>query len=220
VELMADKTSAGRMIDPRESEQPKTKTDRPAAWRIKWTVIVIEFLVLFGFWILLSGRYQTKYLVIGLCAAGIVTYLTHDLLYQNSKFSGENALTLSIILACSLRLILYVPWLVWAIIKANIQVALIIISPHMPIDPGFLQFKTRLRKKISLVTLANSITLTPGTITVDLKGDTFIVHAIVRGAASDLESGVMQNKAGSIFLDYKDPLPNCSWRHSCEEIEK
>jgi multicomponent Na+:H+ antiporter subunit E len=188
-------------------------------WKYKAVASVIEFVLLFAFWVLISGRFQIKYLLIGVGASIVVTYLTHDLLY-NSRTGKIVSSATGYSLACSLRLIAYIPWLVWAVIKCNIQMALIILNPHLPIDPGFLQFKTQLTKKVSMVTLANSVTLTPGTITVDLTNNTFIIHAINRGSASDLESGLMQNKAGAIFCDVRDPAPTCSWVHSCEELER
>jgi multicomponent Na+:H+ antiporter subunit E len=203
----------------KEMDITQLREVKRARWQAKFTAIIIEYVLLFLFWVLLSGRYQLKYLLIGAGACALVTYLTHDLLYRPNS-SKKIPLGASFTLSCALRLIAYIPWLVWAIIKANIQVAMIIIKPQMPIDPGFLQFKTKLTRKIALVTLANSITLTPGTITVDLQGDTYIIHAIVRGAASDLESGLMQNKAGAIFCDCKDSAPACSWAHSSKELEK
>lgn len=203
----------------KEMDISKIKEAKLARWQTKLTALGIEFVLLFAFWVLISGHYQLKYLLIGAGASAVVTYLTHDLVYNPGlvkTISPGAGFTLS----SALRLIAYTPWLVWAIIKANIQVAMIIMNPKLPIDPGFLQFKTQLTKKISQVTLANSITLTPGTITVDLKEDTYIIHAIIRGAASDLESALMQNKAGSIFGDCKDKAPTCLWVHSCKELEK
>jgi multicomponent Na+:H+ antiporter subunit E len=179
----------------------------------------LEFTVLFAFWVLISGHFQLKYLLMGVGFSALVTYITKDLIYKPG-YGQTAALGAGYILSCAWRLILYIPWLVWAIIKCNIQIAIIILNPRLPIDPGFLQFKSQLTKKVALVTLANSITLTPGTITVDLTHNIFVVHAIVRGSASDLESGLMQNKAGAIFGDVKDPAPTCSWVHSCEELEK
>lgn len=178
----------------------------------------IEFIVLFAFWVLISGHYQLRYLLMGVGFSALVTYITRDLLYEpGGKLMAAGA---RYIFACGWRLILYIPWLVWAIIKANIQMALIILNPHLPIDPGFLQFQTGLTKKVSLVTLANSITLTPGTITVNLTSNIFVIHAITRSSASDLESGHMQNKVGAVFGESWESPPSCSWVHSCEELKK
>lgn len=200
-----------KIISPKEAKL--------ARWQTKITAIGIEYVLLFIFWILISGHYQLKYLLIGAGASALVTYLTHDLLY--TRHSGKTiAPGARFTLSCSVRLIAYIPWLVWAIIKANIQVAILIMHPKMPVDPGFLQFKTQMKRKISQVTLANSITLTPGTITVDLSNDTYIVHAITRKAACDLESALMQNKAGTIFGDCQDTAPTCLWVHSSKELKK
>jgi multicomponent Na+:H+ antiporter subunit E len=203
----------------RELKPGKKIETVPTPWQTRLIASGVEFILLFAFWILISGHYQLKYLIIGMGACALVTYLTKDLVYKPGH-GKATASGLGYTLSCAFRLIAYVPWLVWAIIKCNIQMAMIILNPSMPIDPGFIKFKTRLTKKISQVTLANSITLTPGTITVDLIDDTYIVHYIVPGSASDLESGLMQNKAGAIFCDSRDPAPACSWAHSCEDLEK
>jgi len=203
----------------RELEATKERTVARSRRQAKLISVGVEFVLLFAFWILISGHYQLKYLLIGVGASALVTYLTKDLVYKPG-YGKEVTSRIGYTLSSAVRLVLFLPWLVWAIIKCNIQMALIILNPRLPIDPGFLQFKTRLMKKVSLVTLANSITLTPGTITVDLTGKNFVIHAINRGAASDLESGLMQNKAGAIFCDLKDPEPDCAWVHSSQELEK
>ncbi len=203
----------------REVEVTQGRKAVSSRWKARVVAFGIEFLLLFSFWILISGHYQLRYLLIGLGASALVTYLTKDLIYKPEYGKDVNS-GVWYPFSCAWRLILYIPWLMWAIIKCNIQIAMIILNPRLPIDPGFLQFKSKLTKKVSLVTLANSITLTPGTITVDLNNNIFLVHAIARGSASDLESGLMQNKAGAIFCDIKDSAPSCSWVHSCEELKK
>ncbi len=72
------------------------------------------------------------------------------------------------------------------IIKANIDVARIVLHPRLPIEPSIVKFKTTLKGDTAKVSLANSITLTPGTITMDIIGDTFYVHALTREAAEDV----------------------------------
>jgi multicomponent Na+:H+ antiporter subunit E len=196
-----------------------TKTERNIKWQTKWTAIGIEFIVLFIFWVVLSGRFQLKYLIMGMVAAGLVTYLTHEFIYNPR--SAKKGPGTKYMFACAFRMILYFPWLVLAIIKANIQVAGILIKPHMPIDPVLLKFETKLSKRVSLVTLANSITLTPGTITIELENGKYIVHSLVRGCAGDLETGLMQNKVARIFDDNPEiTSPSCSWAHSLKELEQ
>lgn len=196
----------------------KTIKDKTTVWQIKWTAIGIEFIILYIFWIVLSGHFQLKWLVIGMVASGLVTYLTHDIFIPETteKWSGITYLFKS-----TLRFLLYLPWLILAIIKANLQVASILIKPRMPIDPVMLQFEPKLRKRISLVTLANSITLTPGTITVELEKGKYIVHSLVPGCAGDLETGVMQSKVAWIFDDNQETTPpHCSWTRSLPELDR
>jgi len=65
-----------------------------------------------------------------------------------------------------------------ALIKSNIDVAKRVLSPSLPINPGIVKFKTKLTKNFAKMVLANSITLTPGTLTIDIVDDTFYVHWI------------------------------------------
>jgi multicomponent Na+:H+ antiporter subunit E len=197
----------------------KEKAGGRTGRRVKWTVIAMEFITLYIFWILLSGRFQIKYLIIGAFAAGIVTYFTNDLIYSFSLKKGIIS-TVPEIYSAAIRLPGYALWLVWAIVKANIQIALIILNPKMPINPDILEFKTRLRKKVSLVTLGNSITLTPGTVTIDMGNDVYTVHSLLPLSAGDLESGLMQNKVGSVFGDFLDPAPSCKWSHCSGELRR
>jgi multicomponent Na+:H+ antiporter subunit E len=69
----------------------------------------------------------------------------------------------------------------------------------MPIDPKIIKFKTKLKKDISLVTFANSITLTPGTITADIREGDYYVHSLSKKVTDDLLSGEMENKVAHIF---------------------
>ena len=171
--------------------------------RMKWTVIGIEFISLFLFWILLSGRFQLKYLVIGLIASGIVTCFTSDLLYRHQGKKTTNP-SFRYMLVTAMRIFVYSFWLFWVVIKANIQIAAIILNPKMPVDPGVLYFKTGLRNRIALVTLGNSITLTPGTFTIAIKSGTYIIHYLLPKSADDLKSDLMQNKVIDVFSDNMD----------------
>ncbi|MBN1366694.1 MAG: Na+/H+ antiporter subunit E [Dehalococcoidales bacterium] len=199
-------------------EKPAGKKKRVALGRTGRTARAIQFVILFAFWVMLTGRYELKYLLIGIAAAALVTYLTGDLIYKPSRRKTPVP-GAGFVLRSAWHLLLYIPWLVRAIIKANIQVAIIIIKPKMPIDPVNLQFKTGLKNKVALVTLANSITLTPGTITVLLEKDTYTVHCLRSDYASDLETAVMQNKVGKVFETKPDTPPECTWKYSIKETK-
>jgi multicomponent Na+:H+ antiporter subunit E len=90
-------------------------------------------------------------------------------------------------------------------------VAYIVLHPKLPIEPGLLRFRTRLRSQVGHVILANSITLTPGTITVDLSDGTYLVHALVPGAAASLLEAKMQSKLEAIFGEPEEPQPEIRW---------
>ncbi|MCK5808279.1 Na+/H+ antiporter subunit E [bacterium] len=73
---------------------------------------------------------------------------------------------------------IYIFVFLWALIKSNLDVARRVVSPSLPINPGIVVVKTKLKTKLGRFMLANSITLTPGTLTVDTDGDTFYIHWI------------------------------------------
>ena len=95
--------------------------------------------------------------------------------------------------------ILYLPWLIYQIYLANLHVVYLVWHRGMPIDPKIIRFKTKLESDLALVTLANSITLTPGTITLDIRDGEYYVHALSKKVADDLLTGDMQNRVAKIY---------------------
>ncbi len=182
--------------------------------------IILQFVVLFAFWLLLSGRYQAKYIIIGAISAALVTFLTNDLFYfalQRNELPGIKARQ---VLLQIWRFLLYLPWLLLQIILANVQVAYLVLHPRMPIEPGLLLFRTKMRKGIAQVTLANSITLTPGTITASLEEGNYIIHNLKPPLASSLVEGTMQNRVAHVYLEEEEPKPETRWVHFLEELEQ
>ncbi len=92
------------------------------------------------------------------------------------------------------RLLLYAPWLVWEVVKANIDVARRILTPSLPISPRMIKVKAGQQSDLGRVIYANSITLTPGTVSVDVEDDTILVHALTKEAADGVETGEMDRK--------------------------
>ena len=109
------------------------------------------------------------------------------------------------------RFFTYLLWLVYSIIEANLQVAYLVLHPKLPIEPGLLRFTTQLQSEIGHVILANSITLTPGTITVHYSEGTYVVHTLVPQAATSLLEAKMQNKLQSIFGEAEELQPDIRW---------
>ncbi len=156
----------------------------------------MSFVILYTFWILLSGYFDFVHLSLGVVSALLVSYTSHHLLTGDVR-----AEDVSIEMKRIIRFFLYLPWLFYQITLANIDVAYRVLHPKMPIDPRILRFKTDLKTDIGLTTLANSITLTPGTVTIDIKDGEFFVHAISEESAESLLSGEMQMRVKNIEGD-------------------
>lgn len=156
--------------------------------------VIYTFLIMFGFWVLLSGKFDLFHLTLGVISSLLVAIMSHDLLFTERKRKGR--------LAEALRFIRYIPWLLFQILKANLHVATLALHPRMIdlIDPKIIKFKSKLKKDIALVTLANSITLTPGTITVRCQDGEFYVHALSKVSASGLP-GEMEERVAKVFKE-------------------
>ncbi|WP_336326994.1 monovalent cation/H+ antiporter subunit E [Halovenus sp. HT40] len=98
-----------------------------------------------------------------------------------------------------LRHIVYVPYLLWEIIKANIVVSAVILHPKMPIEPRLTRVRPAVWGSLPITVLANSITLTPGTLTVRVSGDSLIVHTLVPAARDDLFDGGLERGVRYVF---------------------
>lgn len=97
------------------------------------------------------------------------------------------------------RMVVVLPVLVWEIVKANFAIAYIILHPRLPIDPSMEVVDTDTRDGLERMVLANSITLTPGTVTVDVRGRAFTIHSLTARARSDLSKGRLQGLVSWVF---------------------
>jgi multicomponent Na+:H+ antiporter subunit E len=93
------------------------------------------------------------------------------------------------------RFLLYLPWILKEIVKANLHVTRLILDPKLPISPTVTRLRCSQRTD-GKVTYANSITLTPGTVTIDMEGDVLVVHTLTREAAAALQEGEMDRRVG------------------------
>jgi len=152
----------------------------------------ILFFILYLHWILWSGKFDAFHLSLGVISCALVTFMSYDLYFKRKKFSSK-------IIVEAIRFIKYIPWLFYQIVLSNIHVASLVLSPKMPIDPKVIRYKTKLKTDIALVTFANSITLTPGTITADISEGEYYVHALSKKVADDLMTGKMEDKVAYIF---------------------
>ncbi len=142
-------------------------------------------LVCYGLWLLLSGHYVPLLLALGALSVAIVVIvaLRMDVIDREGHPIHLTA-----------KALLYWPWLLWEIVKANVDVTRRILAPRMPISPTVVHLRASQRSELGRVIYANSITLTPGTVSMDIERDTITVHALTREAAQALRGGDMDRR--------------------------
>ena len=147
------------------------------------------FLLLLAFWLLLSGHYD--FWLIGL---GLISSVSVVLLATRMGIVDAEGLPLSMVPG----LLCYVPWLFGTVIRANFDVARRILHPRLPITPRAIHVPAGQRTAPGQASYANSITLTPGTISLEVSDDEIEVHALSEGAAEDLQSGEMGRRVAAL----------------------
>ncbi|MCP4995151.1 MAG: Na+/H+ antiporter subunit E [Gammaproteobacteria bacterium] len=135
----------------------------------RWDPVVMVA-TLFVFWILLNGSLAIDTLGVGLLASIIITLLFRDGLSFFTEFRATPEAFIA-----GFR---YYGYFFKEMVKSNLRVAAIVTSPDLPIEPGIVKVRTSLKTRMGRLMLANSITLTPGTLTVDLDGEWLYVHWI------------------------------------------
>ena len=147
-------------------------------------------LVLVGVWVLLSGIIEPLLLILGLASSIAVAWIK----VRADRRDGEPvpfALRIE-------RLPGYLLWLAWEIVKSNVDVSRRILSPSLPIAPAVRWLPASQRTELARVIYADSITLTPGTLSIDLTDDSVEVHALNEGYLDALERGEMDSRVGRL----------------------
>ncbi len=140
------------------------------------------FLLLFAFWLLLSGHYDLWFMGLGFISSASAVFLA-----RRMGIVDAEGLPLDLVPG----LLRYAPWLFGTVIQANFDVARRILHPRLPITPTVIRVPAEQRTAPGRVSYANSITLTPGTISLEVSDDEIEVHALSVDAAEDLQSGEM-----------------------------
>jgi multicomponent Na+:H+ antiporter subunit E len=139
------------------------------------------------FWILLSGSLSADVLLVGIVVAALISFVFSSGL----SFFTELRLTPAAMRAG----FSYYGYFFRALMRSNLQMAAIILSPSLPISPAIVKVRTRLQSRMGRLMLANSITLTPGTLTVDIEGEWLYVHCVSQSDV-DVEAATQQIAAG------------------------
>ncbi len=151
--------------------------------RTKWKLfrIVITFFFLMSGWVIFTGDSDSRSLLLGATFSFVIALITYD------YFVDETEVFLKDILPRPDLMLLYLIILIWKVYIASFDVAYRVIT--MKINPGEIRVRTRLRSELARVLLANSITITPGTLTIDLKDDYLYVHWLESKGTSTLYAG-------------------------------
>jgi len=155
---------------------------------------ILIFSLLLITWVILSGLLDEFHIGLGILSCVLVTWLSSGLLFNDRSLSFHSRLRQAF------RLLFYLSWLLWQIVLANIHVLRISFSARVGerIQPQLVRFRSGLKSDFEKYVLAQSITLTPGTVTLNIDDDVFLVHAISDVAAKGL-MGSMADRVRHVF---------------------
>ena len=145
------------------------------------------YLLLYFFWLILNGRLTWEVALLGLAVVAAVGALAYVLFGYTPRREWRIVKKIPLFM-------LYVFVLLWEILKANWAVLGFIVNEHRAIEPTMVRFTTSLKTRFGRFMLANSITLTPGTITVDTREDRFLVHCLDKDFGDGLEDSAMEKR--------------------------
>jgi multicomponent Na+:H+ antiporter subunit E len=147
--------------------------------------VLLLTVILSGIWYLLSGKLDLLHFGTGVAAAFLIslTVLPTD---DSTSFRFG-------------RFLLYVPWLLGQIVISNLRVARLVLSRSAPIAPAFIAQRPGVTGPRALTALGCSITLTPGTLTIDVGEDEIFVHALDAASARDVRDNVMAHRVLEVF---------------------
>ncbi len=146
---------------------------------------------LFAFWYTLVESTDPTILIMGLVLSLVISHLAIKYLWP------ADAPPLKV--REVLRFVAYMPHLIRCMVASAIQVAEVVLDPKMPIEPVIVTHRTSLARDASRVAYANSITLTPGTLTVDVEGSTFHIHCLHERFSTDIASGDLEQRIANVF---------------------
>lgn len=149
---------------------------------------LLIFAGLFGVWLLLSGKFDAFHVGCGVASSLAVAVLTNRWLDARAFPVG--------------RFLLFIPWQLWQILISNLRLVKLVLSPGLPLKPRLLRRSPGTSDNRALTLLGCSITLTPGTLTIDIKEDCMIVHSLDDGSHEDLNQNIMADRVADVFRGF------------------
>jgi len=129
---------------------------------------IILFILALLIWSFLTWPLDFQHFIVGIFICGFVSFMTGDMFVKSPHKLKH--------ISRYLWFLYYIPLFIWECIKANIDVAYRVTHPNLPINPGIVKVRTILKSDTALTFLANSITLTPGTMSVDIDGENGVIY--------------------------------------------
>ncbi len=159
------------------------------AGRVHWSRPLILAVVLMLAWVLWSGFLKPLLLALGAFSTILVVWLAYRMrLFDSAVFD----------LRFLLRLVRYWGWLAKEIFRSSLEVSRAVLSPKLPISPTVAEFETTCEEETDQAILGNSITLTPGTLTLQIRDGHFVVHALTKSGARDIVGGEMDRRVAAL----------------------
>jgi multicomponent Na+:H+ antiporter subunit E len=177
--------------------RPTNRSTAPLSFCFQLFATLPLGVTLFGLWLLLSPKRDLFHLTLGGVTACVIALLSARLFVQPHPIAEPNGRTL--LWMPWHRFALYLPWLAMQVVIASLQVTYLVLHPRLQVNPRTLRLRARFPHTLARLTLANSITLTPGTVTLDVDGDEFLVHALTESAGRDLEQSTMLARVSRLY---------------------
>ena len=154
----------------------------------------LVFLLLFTGWVIFSGLLDAFHLSLGVISCAFVSWMSSDMMFENRSIS------LGARMRQFVGLLRYAPWLLWQIVISNVHILKLALTSSgiKEVRPSMVTLRPELKTDFARFVLAQSITLTPGTVAVKVSGTELLVHAISRQTAEGLDSE-MERRTAAIF---------------------
>ncbi|MGB5448722.1 MAG: Na+/H+ antiporter subunit E [Woeseiaceae bacterium] len=156
------------------------------------TRMLVLLLPLVAAWLLWSGIYKPLLLALGMFSCLLTIYIKHRMEYFQTEVFA---------LRVGRRLVGYWLWLAKEVVKSSLDVARIVLSPSLPISPRVVTVRASCEHPVDQAILANSITLTPGTLALDVHEGQITVHALTKAGADELMKGEMNRRVAALRED-------------------
>lgn len=162
-----------------------------------WRTVFVQALLLMSLWLILSGHLDVFHISLGV-ASVLIVLLINGRINRVHLFGGDTGeqepLRFEFLPG-------FIGWLITEVVAGSLHVAYVVLHPRTPVAPSILRFRAHLPTTGARVLLGNIITLTPGTVTLDITGDEFIVHTLTPKSSENIIDGTMPRRVAQLYDD-------------------